>query len=194
MNRTLLSSASVAAIMNKRTPVSDSHIGQKVVLTVQGRGNVIDVINKAGELVVSTTTGEILQKKIFNCKASSRMALKNERNRAIFAEGMAFEKAGDTQSADSCFVDFLNKTQLSFSVLLPSAVADVLDNGVDIAAKVQLIETENGSTLTLDPSTIAVKHATVITDSVNFNIEDFMPKAETKAPAPKAPASRAKAK
>lgn len=185
MSRQLLTMASVAAIMNKRTPVSNDRVGRSVVLTIQGRGNVLDVLNKAGELVVSTTTGEILQKKIFNCKAVSLLALKNERNIATMREGVAYEKAGDAEKADECYVEFLNKTQLSFGVLLPSAAADKLDNGVEISAKIQRVDTDNGSLLTLDASTIAIKEPDVITDSVNFSIDDFMPADTAKATAAK---------
>lgn len=179
--RQLLTMASVAAIINKRTPIAESNVGRSTVLTIQGRGNVLDVLNKEGEFVVSASTGEILQKKIFNCKAVSRLALKNERNVKLMQDGIAYEKAGDAAKADECYVEFLNKVQLSFGVLLPSAVADKLDNGVEISAKIQRVDTEKGSLLTLDSSTIAIKEPDVITDSVNFNLDAFMPKTEEKA-------------
>lgn len=176
----LMNKQSVANIMNKRTPVSEQHVGKKVVLEVQGSGTTIDVTDKDGAMVVSKTTGDILRKTIFNCKATSGIAMKNERNIQLYVDACAAEKAGDAQGAHELFRAFLNATQLSFSVLLPSGAADKLANGVDFAGKIQRIDTDNGSLLTVDQSSIAVREPEVITDSVNFDMSAYLPKEDTK--------------
>ena len=152
-----MTGASVSNIMNKRQLVPISKIGKgAITLTIQGNGNVIDVLTKDGEQVGSITDGTPLQKKIFNTKANSEMAMKNERNGKLLRDAIRAEKAGETTKADELYSEYLNKVQFSFSVLLPSAVADKLSSNVEISGKVQQVTTDNGSLITLDPSTISV--------------------------------------
>ena len=175
-NTRLLDSKAVAAIMTKRQPVPASAVGKKVVLTVQGDGNVIDVVDKAGQPVLSTIKGQegvILQKKIFNCKANSQLAMTNARTRGYMIAGLAAEQKGNATAAHEEFNAYLNGCQLSFGIILPSATADALSNGVDIAAKVQLVTTDNGSLLTIDPSTISVQAPEYLDASTAFSLEDF---------------------
>lgn len=176
-NSRLLTSGSVKSIMSKRDLVKSSHIGKKVVFTIQGNGNTIDVRDKAGELVQSTIPGQegtVLQKAIFNLKANSQLGMSNERTRKYFIDGCVAEKQGDVELASELFNKYLNASQLTFGVLLPSAVVDQLSNGVDIAAKVIKVDTENGSLLTIDPSTIAVQAPELLNAGTGFNMEDFV--------------------
>lgn len=175
-NNRLLTSASVKSIMSKRDLVPSASVGRKVVLTVQGNGNVIDVKDKDGKPVLSSIPGQegtILQKKIFNVKANSEVAMRNERTRNHFIAGMTAEKQGDAELASEEFNTYLNGTQMSFGILLPSATADALSNGVDIAAKVIKVDTDNGSLLTIDPSTISVKEPDFLDAGTTFSLEDF---------------------
>lgn len=168
-------------IMNKRTLIRTTDEGKKVVLTVQGNGNIVDVKNKANELVMSTIPGyegTVLQKKIFNAKAVSQLAMNDPRNKELLKEGKAAEKAGDTKTADEKFTAYLNAVQVSFGVLLPSATADAITNGCEIAANIQKVTTENGSLLTIDASTIAIKEPERL-GKVNFSFDDE----DEKAPA-----------
>lgn len=179
-NNRSLTSASVRSIMTKRDAVSASHVGKKVVFAIQGDGNVIDVLDKAGKVVLSTIPGQegtILQKRIFNLKANSQLAMGNPRNRKYMIDALAAEKAGKVQEASELFNQYLNACQLSFGVLLPSGIVDQLANGVDIAAKVIQVDTDNGSLLTIDPSTISVKAPEYLDAGTSFNIDDFMPAA-----------------
>lgn len=171
-----LTKESVSNILNKRKPVTVQHVGQTVTFRVEGAGTIVDVKNAAGEIVLSKTTGMPLQKKIFNCKANSRVAMDNARTRQMFVDGVKAEMAGDVQAADEFYTAFLNSCQLSFNMLLPNAKASKLADGVEITAAVEQITTENGSLLTLDASTVAIKEALVITESTNFNIDDYLPK------------------
>ena len=61
-----MTSASVQNIMNKRALVKQTQVGRKVILMIQGNGNVIDVLTKEGEPVASINSGGVqLQKQIY---------------------------------------------------------------------------------------------------------------------------------
>jgi hypothetical protein len=200
--------ASVKSIMNGRVTVPTTAVGKRVKLLIQGDGNVVDVFDKQGNPVASVVEPDTqLQKRIFNARANSEMAMKNPRNIGYLKNGIAAEKAGGTvkgiigsetkpveHTADEYLSAYLNATQLSFGVLLPSATADKIQSGVEIAATVQRIEGENGSLLTIDPSTISVQAPETLS-STSFNIDDFMDEEEeveeVKAPAKPASAKKA---
>jgi hypothetical protein len=173
-----ITSSSVKGIMNKRALVKAEQIGRRVVLTVQGDGNTVDVKDKEGNYVQSVVEpGTVLQKRIFNAKANSEIAMKNPRNRQYLIDAIAAEKAGDTAKADELFSAYLNAVQISFSVVLPNAVASKLGNNVEISGKVQEITTEKGSLLTIDPSSISVTAPELCVDT-KFSFDEFMPQAE----------------
>lgn len=177
--------------MNKRILVAIAMIGQRMVLQIQGDGNVLDVLDKAGEQVLSKIPGQegtILQKRIFNVKGASQIAMASPLAKSLLKNGFAAETAKGTviglltndpkevaapHTADEYFTAYLNYTQVSFGVLLPSAIADRLANGVEVAARVEKVTTENGSLLTVDASSISVlepKHGT----AVAFDISDYL--------------------
>lgn len=194
-----LNLASVRSIMNGRVAVPTKAIGKRVRLIIQGDGTIVDVVDKAGNPVLSTAEGEegtVLQKKIFNLKGASEIAMKNARNREFLAAGVAAEKAGDTDAAHEAFTNYLNATQLSFGVILGSKMVDKLANGVEIAATVVEITTEKGSLLTIDQSTISVVEPEVL-DRMSFNVDDFLAEdedaEEAPAPLPAAKPARKKA-
>lgn len=175
-NSRRITSASVKGIMVKRIAVPQEAVGKRVKFQVQGDGNTVDVKNKDNELVLSTIPGyegTVLQKKIFNLKANSAVAMSNTRNRQYLIDGLKAEKAGDADAAHDFFNQYLNSVQMSFGILLPSNVADKLHAGVEIAASVQKIETENGSLLTIDPSTISIVEPEVY-GTTSFDMDDFM--------------------
>ncbi len=174
-NQRNMSSSSVKAIMSKRSTIPAEAVGKRVKFFVQGNGNTIDVKNKAGELVLSTIPGSegiVLQKRIYNLRANSAVAMRNERTRQYLIDGLAAEKAGDTAKAHELFNEYLNSVQMSFGVLLPAAVAEKLTSGVEIAATVIKVDTDNGSLLTIDPSTIGVVEPESY-GSVAFNLDEF---------------------
>ena len=179
-----LTKKSVARIMNSRKVVTEQHVGQTVTLRIQGDGNVIDVTDKNGDFVASESTGEVLQKKIFNCKANSQMAISNSRNAALALEAINLDAAGDAQGADKAFSDFTNACQLSFNVLLPNSKASKLADGVEFTAEVIKVTTDNGSLLTIDPTTIAIKQALVLEASTGFDMDAYLPKASAPESAP----------
>jgi hypothetical protein len=152
-----INGASVQNIMNRRALVRTVQVGKKVILMVQGNGNVIDVKTKEGEAVGSIVDGTPLQKQIFNTKANSELAMKNPRNMQLLRDAIKAEKAGEHDKADELFSQYLNAVQFSFSVLLPSPIASKLGANVEIAGQVQMVTTDNGSLITLDQSTISLQ-------------------------------------
>lgn len=168
--------AGVKGIMTKRILVPANAVGKRVKFLVQGNGNIVDVKNREGELVTSTIPGyegTVLQKKIFNLRANSAVAMSNTRNRQYLIDALKAEKAGDQEKANELFGEYLNATQMSFGILLPSAIADKLSAGVEIAATVTEVTTENGSLLTIDPSTISIVEPEVY-GSTSFDMNDFI--------------------
>jgi hypothetical protein len=181
-----MTSALVKAIMQKRVLIPADAVGQRVKVLVQGNGNIIDVKDKDGKTVESITQpGTVLQKKIFNARANSGLAMQNERTRSYLIQGLAAEKAGgklvgtigdkaDTEfTAHDYFNAYLNSVQISFGILLPSNIADQVSAGTEIAGSVVKINTDNGSLLTFDPSTISIVEAKQY-GATTFNLEDFL--------------------
>lgn len=175
----------VKAITKKRGTIHEAQEGQRVIVTVRGNGNVIDVARKNGELVLQAgTTDTVLRKKIYNVVANSAVAMSNTINRELIQEGYKAEKAGDVQMAADCYGAYLNNTQVSISILAGHKLWKTLQDGDDVQGIVQLIEGPNGQVLTLDPSTLSVKEAKRVeksnTDYFAFMLsEEPTPAAET---------------
>lgn len=178
-----IDSKSLKSIMNKRILVIENAEGKRVKFYVQGNGNIIDVLDKDGNVVTSSIKGQegiVLQKKIFNLRANSHLAMGLAINRQLLIDGMAAEKAGDAAKADEFFNGYLNAVQMSFGIILPSAVAEKLSSGEEIAATVTKVTTDRGSLLTIDPSTISIV-APEVMKATEFSMDDFLPKAEVGA-------------
>lgn len=170
----LMTSQSVRSIMNKRILIPAEAVGKRVKLAIQGNGNTIDVKDKEGKLVASyLDKSVVLQKTIFNTKANSGLAVTNSRNRQLLKDAMAAEKGGDAEKAHELFNEYLNATQLSFGILLPSSIVAKLAAGVEIAATVDKVTTDNGSLLTIDPSTISIVEPEIY-GKTTFNMDEFM--------------------
>lgn len=143
-----------------------------VLLTIKGNGNSIDVKNKAGELVAQAGgDGVVLQKKIFNTNVNSAIAMKNPANVTLYKDACKAEKAGETDKAHDLFNQLANKLQVSFGLLLPSKFEFQLSDGVEISAKLQLITTDNGQIITIDPKTIRIMEPEVLATG-GFSMED----------------------
>jgi hypothetical protein len=180
-----MTSQSVKSIMQNRILVPAQAEGKRVKLFVQGNGNVIDVKDSKGEFVPSAADPNVvLQKKIFNFRANSGVAMANERNRQMLKDAIAAEKAGDADKAHELFNSYLNAVQLSAGILLPSAVAEKLSSGVEIAATITKVTTEKGSLLTIDPQTIGIVEPESY-GKTTFSLEDF----SDEAPAEETPAA-----
>jgi hypothetical protein len=160
--------------MRKRTLVPETLVGKKVVLTIRGNGTTIDVKDKAGNFVQSVVeVGTVFQKVIFNTESNSGIAMASALNKQILQDAIAAERLGDADKASDLFQDFLNKVQLSFSVPSTSSLIGKLSDRIDISARVIKVTTENGSLLTIDPTTIAVKEPEMLA-SVDFDLSNYM--------------------
>lgn len=166
-----ITKASVSQIMSKRSLVPAS--AKRTRFLVDSDGTDVDVLNKEGEQVFSTRAGEegtVLRKRIFNLRANSETAMLNPRNKEYYKNGLRAELAGGTfvgiignetkpiaHTADEWFSAYLNSCQISFGVLLPNRLIDagILQRGTEIVANMEVIETANGKTVTIDASTIA---------------------------------------
>lgn len=172
-------SKNVQQIMRKRTLVPETLVGKKVILTIRGNGTTIDVKDKSGNFVQSVVeAGTVFQKVIFNTESNSGIAMASVRNKQILQEALAAEKLGAPEASD-LFQDFLNAVQLSFSVPTTSSLIGKLGDRIDISARVIKVTTENGSLLTIDPATIAVKEPESLAP-VDFDITSFMATDEEK--------------
>lgn len=177
----LFNKQTVINIMNKRSLVPASIVGKKVKLTVQGNGTLLPVFTKEGEPVMSVVDeGVQMEKYVYNVQANSGLALSNARNKEYSAQGVAAEKAGDFQAAHDFFVQYLNATQISFNVPSTNAINAKLSQGVDIAAKIVRIDTEAGSLLTIDPSTISIVEPEELKATVFSFDEETEPEGEAK--------------
>lgn len=181
--------------MRGRVGITASHVGKRVRVFIQGDGTTINVTDKDGNEVLSTLEGEegvVLEKKIFNLRATSGISMKNPRNIEWLKEGVAAEKAGDAVKADEMFTKYLNATQVSVGIITGSKLVDQLANGVEIAATVREITTDNGSLLTLDTKTIAVMEPEIL-ETMDFDIDSFLEDEEEETPEPETkPAPKAK--
>jgi hypothetical protein len=153
----LMNKSSVKAIMNKRYLLETAAVGKKRLFTILGNGTKIDVKNSEGVLVQSVVEpGTVFQKVIFNLNAVSEIAMSNVRNHEYAAKGLAAERVGDYEAASKHFTDYLNVMQVSFSVATTNKILDGLGDNVDIEARVTRIDTDNGSILTIDETSIRV--------------------------------------
>lgn len=191
-----MTGTSVRAIMQKRNTIPAEAVGKRVKFLIQGDGNTVDVLDKTGQVVLSTIPGQegiVLQKKIYNLRSNSALAMQNARTRGYIMNGLKAEKLGadgkvagelkgvqGEYTAHEWFNEYLNSTQMSFGVLLPSTMTEKLSTGVEIAATVIRVDTDNGSLLTIDPSTISIVEPEVY-GATTFNLDDFAE--ETKADA-----------
>lgn len=171
----LINMASVKSIMNRRVLIVNSMIGKRVRMFIQGDGTVLDAKHKDGSYVLSTVAGQegtVLQKRIFNLQANAQAAMTTPLNREALKRGIDAEKAGDMEKAHEAYNEYLNRCQLTFGILLPNPTADKLGHGVEIAATIQQVTTDNGSLLTIDPSTISIVEPEVAGSTV-FNVDDI---------------------
>jgi hypothetical protein len=151
------------AFFDARLLVTNAHIGKRITVFVRNDGNVIDVQDKEGNLVMEVNNPDtVLRKRIFNGNANSEAAILAANNRALREEALKAEKAGDAAKASELFNDYLNKTQFSFSVLSTSSMFDKIRGGMEVTGTVQEVVTDNGRLLTLDSSTLAIKEPEVL--------------------------------
>lgn len=148
----------VQRIMSKRSKITEDMVGQFVVVTVQGNGNIIMPKNKDGEYIKSAIDDSVLEKRIFNVDSNSGVAMRNDRTKELLRKAYAAERSGDSATAALLYNDYLNKTRISFGVLSSSSLFDKIKSGDQIKAKVAKVTTSNGSLLTLEEISIVAPY------------------------------------
>lgn len=141
---------------------------------IQGNGNTIPMVDKNGVQVVDQQ-GIPLMKTIYNTRVNSHVAMLNPRNKAILLEAMTAETAGNTELAHDKFNQYLNKIQVSFSVILNNGRKNpVFHNGDLVKGRVELVTTDNGQLLTLENNTVSLVHIEEAEETSKFTLSDLM--------------------
>lgn len=115
--RRLIDMKSMMQILNKRKTILTTHFGQQVVLTVQGNGQ---FLAKGFQYPAPGGTGMTenqFDRMIYNLQANSQLSMQRPEFKAILLEAVKAESAGDTDTAHELFNDYLNKVQVSFSII-----------------------------------------------------------------------------
>lgn len=173
----------VQNMISSRAIVRLSDVGQTKRFHIRGNGNIIAVTTRDGAQVMSSSNpNQPLVKKIFNIQANSHVAMLNERNRAILREAMQAESVGDMELAHSKFNEYLNRIQVSFSVIL-NARGDNAEfyNKQLVEGEIELVTTDNGQLLTISNARAVRVEKLAATPA--FTLSDLMgleaPAAET---------------
>lgn len=167
-----LTLSAVQNIIAKRSLIDVAQAGELVKLTIQSGGTTIAVLDKAQAPVLSAQ-GLPLTKTIYNVAANSAVAMRNPRNREILATAHAAEQEGDMDTASRAYNDYLNKIQVSFSVMHnPGAVIVPFTKNELVKGIVQLITTENGQLITLDKVSAVV--ATTLKATTKLSLNDLL--------------------
>lgn len=151
-NSSLQLTAQIAQNMiASRSIVRLTDVGETKRFHIRGNGNVIPVLTKDGAQVMASGTDNVpLMKTIYNVKANSHVAMLNSRNQEILRAAMTAEKEGDDAAAHNAFNQYLNKIQVSFSVILnPGRKAQTFYDGQLVEGEIELVTTENGQLLTI---------------------------------------------
>lgn len=146
-----LTATSAQQILANRGIITAMQDGDTIRFHVQGNGNTIPVVNKDNQPVMANGTQIPLMKTIYGLKCNSHVAVINPLNKIIFTEGVKAEGDGDVDLAHEKFNQYLNKVQVSFSVLHnPGREPQKFYDRQLIEGEVKLITTEKGQLLTLE--------------------------------------------
>ena len=180
----VLTFALAQTLMNKRRIINANNDGQQMVFSVVGNGTIIPMLDGDKQPVLDDA-GRPISKRIFNVNAASGVALSNPAFDKILFDAVTAEQAGDEEQANDLYREYLNKTQVSFSVPDYKAGFDGITDGDEIKAHVQLITTDKGQILTLDKPVVK---AAVAAPMANISLEDKLAafKMSLGTPAPKA--------
>lgn len=160
-----------------------AEIGDTVRFHIQGNGFIIPVTDKTGAQVLDRQTQQPLFKTIYGIKANSHIAMLNPLNRSILQEGMKAFSAGELEKAHTLFNQYLNKIQVSFSVILNHGRTNpTFGDKQLVEGECQLVTTENGSLITMQ--NVRAVAVAKLAKTPEFSLSDLMgisdeePKAE----------------
>lgn len=171
-NRLQLTAQIAQNMIASRAIVRITDVGATKRFHIRGNGNIIAVMTKDMKPVIGSD-GQSLNKVIYNIKANSHVAMLNTRNRAILTEAMKAETAGDVELAHEKFNDYLNKIQVSFSVILNPGRRNVsFYDGQLVEGEIELVTTDNGQLLTItNPRAVAIEK---LSSTPAFSLADLM--------------------
>jgi hypothetical protein len=170
-----LSATTVQNIIKSRSIVKQqqAQMGDTVRFHIQGNGFTLPVVDKTGAQVLDRQTQQPLFKTIYGVKANSHIAMMNPINRAILTEAMKAETAGDEETAHNLFNQYLNKIQVSFSVILNhNRVNPTFYDKQLVEGECELITTDNGSLITM--SNVRAAAVAKLGKTPEFSLEDLM--------------------
>lgn len=127
------------SFLNSRIPLSSSHVGQQVVLQIQGSGT----FQSAAEQEAKTPGQKAyFDKYIHNLKANSLEAMSRPENRLILAAALKAETEGLVDEASALYNEYLNAVQISFNVI--AGRGRKFENGDQVKAIVGIADTKSG--------------------------------------------------
>ena len=180
-----LDSRTVQNIIASRSIVKlqQAQLGDTVRFHIQGNGFTLPVTDKTGAQVLDRQTNQPLFKTIYGVKANSHVAMMNPLNREILTNAMKAESVGNMDEAHTLFNQYLNKIQVSFSVVLNhNKVNPTFYDKQLVEGECQLITTENGSLITMQ--NVRAAAVAKLGKTPEFSLADLMsisdegPKAE----------------
>jgi hypothetical protein len=170
-----LNATTVQNIIKSRSIVKQqqAQMGDTVRFHIQGNGFTIPVTDKTGAQVLDRQTQQPLFKTIYGVKANSHIAMMNPINREILKSAMLAEKEGDDEAAHNAFNQYLNKIQVSFSVILNhSRVNPVFYDKQLVEGECELITTENGTLITM--TNVRAAAVAKLGKTPEFSLENLM--------------------
>lgn len=168
----VLDSKRAIAILNSRKTLTPAHVGQQVLLTIQGNGTYQTAEQQQARDVTDNKPAAkgYFNKWIFNVKANSSEAISRAENKALFTAAMKAESLGNMDEASKLFNEWLNNTQVSFNSI--DNGRRKLSNGDAITAFVETAETKLGHmAITLNQVQYKAPEAVA---AVKFDISDLM--------------------
>src|SRR5882762_5833458 len=94
-NRRLIDNAGFFAILNKRKTLKLDHVGQQIILSVQGNGQFL--AKGFAYTGPKGATENQFDRWIYNLQANSALSMQRAENKAILIEAMKAESAGDME-------------------------------------------------------------------------------------------------
>ena len=167
-NSNLFDAKRTIGTINARQTLTRAHIGQQVMLTIQGAGT----FQSASEQEARTPgQKQYFDKYIHNLKANSGEAMSRPTTKSILAEAMKAEAAGDVEKADELFRQYLNTVQVSFNVIAATGRRK-FEDGDMVTAVIEEAETKDGNKAIVVNNVRYKAPATV--DKVKFSLTDLL--------------------
>lgn len=162
---------SFKGILNSRKTLNMSHVGEQVLLTIQGAGSYQSAADQAeADLKAGKPAAKAyFDKRIHNVKANSQEAMGRSELRMLLSEAIAEEKAGNLEKASEMYNMYLNSVQVSFNVIADRS--HKFQDGEAITAFVGTAETKAGHRAIVI-NDVRYKAPTTV-ETVKFDISDL---------------------